>query len=185
MIKNRAVRLLLTTNSLILLAMAMLGPIYALFVQEVGGDILDAGLAGFAFGITAGIVSLFSGKLTDKIAEDKIIVVVGYTLIAIGFFSYLFVDNMKMLLISQIILGFGEAVYSPAFDSEFSRHLDDGESGVMWGVWESLNYFTAAGGALIAGALVQGFGYNPLFIIMGALSMVAAIYVFLIPKKVL
>ena len=43
---NKAIRLLLLTNGFILLAGAMLGPIYALFVERVGGDLLHASLAG-------------------------------------------------------------------------------------------------------------------------------------------
>jgi len=55
---NKALRILLVTNALILLAAAMLGPIYALFVKEIGGDLMDASIAGFIFAISAGLVTL-------------------------------------------------------------------------------------------------------------------------------
>ena len=35
---SKALRILLATNAFILLAGAMLGPIYALFVDEIGGE---------------------------------------------------------------------------------------------------------------------------------------------------
>ena len=37
--------MLLFTNSLIIVAGAMLGPIYALLVEDIGGGLLDASLA--------------------------------------------------------------------------------------------------------------------------------------------
>ena len=51
-LKNRGLRILLLTNSFILLAGAMLGPIQAIFVDKVGGDLMDAGIAGGIFSLS-------------------------------------------------------------------------------------------------------------------------------------
>lgn len=64
---RKGLNILLFTNAMILLACAMLGPIYALFVEEVGGDLLDASFAGGAFAIAAGVTTLISGRYTDKV----------------------------------------------------------------------------------------------------------------------
>jgi hypothetical protein len=45
---NKSIKILLFSNALVLVSAAMLGPIYAIFVEKVGGDILDAS---FAFGV--------------------------------------------------------------------------------------------------------------------------------------
>ena len=67
---NKALRILLSTNAMILMAGAMLGPIYAIFVEDVGGDLLDASLAGGIFALVAGITTLLSGKYSDKIRNS-------------------------------------------------------------------------------------------------------------------
>ena len=67
---NRPLKILLSTNALIFIASAMFGPIYALFVEGIGGDILDASLAGAIFALSAGTVTLLSGKYVDKVKEE-------------------------------------------------------------------------------------------------------------------
>ena len=75
---NRAARILLGTNAMILLAGAMLGPIYALFVEDIGGDLLDASIAWAVFALAAGFTTLITGKYADKIKESELILVLGY-----------------------------------------------------------------------------------------------------------
>ena len=72
----------------------MLGPIYAIFVQEIGGDILAAGSAWATFMITSGIGIFLMGKLVDKIQREKPILMLGYALASLGFLGYFFVSNI-------------------------------------------------------------------------------------------
>ncbi|MBI2636636.1 MAG: MFS transporter [Parcubacteria group bacterium] len=153
---NRALRILLWTNAMILLAGAMLGPIYALFVEKIGGDLLDASFAGALFALAAGFASLVSGKYADAIRENELIIAAGYVVMSIGFFSYLFVDSVAQLFLVQVIIGLGGAVYAPAFDAVYSKHLDGRRSGAQWGAWESMAYFTTAFGAAAGGLCRAG-----------------------------
>lgn len=182
---NKPLRILIAASSLILLAGAMLGPIYALFVEEIGGDLLDASLAGGVFAVAGGITTLLSGKYSDKIRREELIVVAGYATMGLGFFLYLFVHSIWALLAVQVVIGFGEAVYSPAFDSLYSRHLDEHKEGVEWGTWEAMYYFTTAVGAFLGGLLVNQFGFNLLFVIMSFLCFLSAAYIYHIPRKTL
>lgn len=183
---NKALKILLATNSLILLAGAMLGPIYALFVERIGGDLLDASIAGGLFALSAGVVSLLFGRLSDKIRHSDWVMILGYVLIGLGFFLYIFVDSVMFLFAVQILIGFGEAIYSPAFDKLYSLHLVKGKGGTIWGAWESMNYFTTAFGALAGGLIVTRFGFNAIFAIMAVLCYVSAGYLWLMsPKRIL
>lgn len=181
---NRALRILLITNSLILVAGAMLGPIVALFVEQIGGDILDAGYAGAAFALAAGITVVISGKYSDRVKHTEHIVVIGYLLVAIGYTLYVFVNSIWLLLLVQLIIGFGEAIYAPAFDSLYSKHLTSHKEGTQWGIWESMNYFSIAGGALIGGIIAHYLGFNVLFLVMAVLSLLSALYIYFLPKNV-
>ena len=163
----------------------MLGPIYAFFVEEVGGDILDAGLTSFVFFLTAGITTLIAGKFTDKIKESELILVFGYTLTGIGFLLYLFADTIMLLFLVMVVTGFAQAIYAPAFDSLFSRHCNKKGAGMQWGVWEASNYFTVAIAAAVGGVVAFTLGFNTLFVIMACLSFFSAIFIYKLPRTVL
>ena len=182
---NKAHKVLLVTNSIILLAGAMIGPIYALFVEDIGGDLLDASLAGAVFALAAGITVLVSGRWSDRVKDPELIVVLGYVVIGLGFLSLIWVDSIWTLLVVQAIIGFGEALYSPAYDVVYSQHLDKGSEGREWGLWEAMYYFSTTAGALIGGLIASYYGFTALFVIMMALSFCSALYVYLQPRKLI
>jgi MFS family permease len=182
---NLQLIILLTTNGLILLAVAMLGPIYALFVQKVGGSLLDASLAGGVFALVAGLTSLLSGKYTDRLKNKKIVIVFGYFVMGISFVLYIWVNSVIMLFMVQALIGLAQAIYSPAFDALYSKYLDGNKAGLQWGAWESINFFTASGGAILGGILVTKFGFNTLFIVMALLCFSSGLYIHLVDKKVM
>lgn len=183
---NRAIKLLLATNALILLAGAMLGPIYAIYITQIGGDLMDASIAGFLFAISAGLITLLSGKFSDRVRHSDLVLVCGYILIGVGFLLYQYVDSIYSLFAIQALIGVGNAIYAPAFDKLYSQHLDRGNSGSQWGTWESLNYFMAAFGALLGGILVTQFGFSTLFYLMAFLSFISGFYLYaLSPQRIL
>lgn len=180
---NRAIRILLISNSIVLIAGYMLGPIYALFVERIGGDLMDASIAGGLFSLAAGLVTLVSGKYSDKLRRPEYVVMIGYTIMAVGFLLYLWVDSITFLFIVQVIIGMGEAIYSPAFDAVYSKHLALSRSGRQWGAWESMNYFTAFAGAIIGGLLVTRFSFDILFVVMAGLCLTSGVYILLLKRN--
>jgi len=182
---NRALRVLLFTNGMVLIAGAMLGPIYALFVESIGGSLLDAGLTGGIFALAAGLTTLIAGKYANKIKENELIIVFGYVVMGIGFLLYTQINSILSLFAIQALIGFAEAIYSPAFDAIYSKHLDGRKAGRQWGAWESMNYFSIAIGAGAGGAVATFLGFNFLFITMASLCFLSAVYIYILPRYVL
>jgi len=182
---NRAVKLLLLTNSLVLLAGAMLAPIYALFVTEIGGSLFHAGLAGGVFATSAAITTFAAGLAADRVRQSELIVVIGYGLMAIGFLIYTTVDTLAGLMAVQALIGAAEAIYSPAFNALFSKHITERKAGRMWGAWELANYSSIAIGAVLGGTIATVFGFQVVFVIMAILSIISALYIYRLPRRVL
>lgn len=183
---NKALKILLAADSINLLAAAMLGPIYAVFVEEVGGDILIAGFSFAMFAFVMGSVILLVSKVEDRLLrEKKLWLIAGYFVIAAGFSSYLFVQTVFHLFFVQVLLGLGRAILAPAFDGLYSKHLSKGRFASGWGFWEAANQYSAAGGAIIGATIVSLFGFQVLFIVMAFLSFLSGVVIFLSPRKIL
>lgn len=183
--QNRALRSLLTANSLVLLASAMLVPIYAIFVEEIGGDLMDASIAGALFTFAAAITSYLTGHYADQLRRKDFVVVLGATIMSLGFLALVIADSIHELFIIQIIIGLGEAIYYPPYDALYSENIQKSKKATSWGIYGSMEYFTATVGALLGGYIATTFGFNILFISMSLFCLASGVYLYMLPRKVL
>jgi DHA1 family multidrug resistance protein-like MFS transporter len=184
---NKALQSLLFGNSLILISLGMLVPVYALFVQQVGGSALSAGLTAGALAFASAISALVSGKFIDRLqpAQTKNFLALGWGLIGVSALLYLLVENVTVLFAVQIFTGFVKTISAPAFDTLYARNLDKRSTGQEYGLWEASFFITAGIGSVLGGLLVTIYGFNGVFIGMAALAFLAAIYVTFLPRDIL
>ncbi len=181
---RKKLKILLLASALLMLAGGLFGPIYAVFVEQIGGDLLTAGGAYAAFAIASGVLIFFISRWEDHVKHKEKLIIAGYALSSIGFLGYLFIKTPIHLFIVQAILGMGEAVSSPAFDGLYSKNLQKGKFASEWGLWESLYYTTIGIAAIIGGFLAQEFGFKVLFVVMFLFSLSGLISsLFLLRKK--
>lgn len=184
---NKGLKYLLLSDFWAVLAIGMIGPIYAIFVEKIGGDILEASIGYFAYMFTSAIAIIIIGKLTDKNSRLESFIFFGYALNNLGIIMYIFVNSQLMFIITQIILGLGVALKLPAYDALYSTYLEEHKEASEWGYWEALQYIATAFGAIIGGIIAKLFGFKILFAMMGlvsVMSMVSSIHLFK-SKKVL
>jgi MFS family permease len=170
-----------------LMAIAMLTPIYAIFVQDIGGDILSASGAWALFTLTSGVLILLFGRLEDKASKKGIqhqkFITLGYFIRSLAFIGYFFVTNTFQLFAVQVLLGIGFAASIPAYDSLYSKFLSKGHYATEWSAWEGMNMIVAAIGAVIGGVIANFFGFKTLFLVMFTSSLIGlVISTFLNPK---
>jgi predicted MFS family arabinose efflux permease len=180
-------RYLLIADFFMLLAMWMLTPIYAIFVEEIGGDILAASSAWALFSLTSGVLIYFSGKWQDGLKKRGIthnkFISLGYLIRCIAFLGYFFVADKFQLFAVQVLLGIGVAASVPAFDSLYSKLLTKGRYASEWGAWEGMNMIVASIGAVIGGVVASYFGFKALFLVMFASSLIGFIISRGLPSK--
>lgn len=153
-------------------AEAMLGPIYAIFVKDVGGDIIAAGAAWSTFMLISGVGILLMGKVEDKFKSDRKFIILGYGLTSLGFLGYFFVSSVMHLFLVQVILGLGTMILVPARDTFYTRYLEKEKFASQWAAWESLWFIVAGIAALIGAFLAKIFGFKTMFLIMFFISLI-------------
>jgi len=163
--------ILLACFALFTLAAEVLAPVYAVFVEKIGGDLLTAGGAYAIFMGVTGILIILISKWEDRFKHLEKLVVLGFCIKVVGFTGYVFVSKPVHLFIVQIILGFGEAVSLPAHDGLYSGLLDKGKYASEWGMYDALWYITAAVAGIIGGAIAQYLGFQMLFFFMIVVSL--------------
>ncbi len=181
---NNQLKLFLTATSFFVLATGMFGPIYAIFVLRIGGDILTAGTAWAIFMIISGVGIFFTGKVLDRLKKDKPAIILGFALESLVYLGYFFVSNVKQLFLIQILLGISQVILRPANDSFYTKYLEKGKLASQWAAWEGLWSIVTGIAALIGATIVKFFDFRVLFLVMFFISIIGLILVTQIEDKV-
>ena len=157
----------------------MLGPLFAVFAQKVGGNILDITSAWAIFLMVTGVCTIFVGGIADKFARNhgrEKIMVAGYGLNAFFTFCYLFISSPAHLFLVQAGLGVAVAMSSPTWLSLFSDSNKKGAGATTWGLEAGASQMVHAAAILIGGYIVTRYSFEMLFAMMGVIQVVATIY---------
>jgi len=167
-------KILLAADFFLILGFGMITPIYAIFVEQIGGNILDASGAWAIFSFTSGILMYLIGKWEDKDKHYAKMLFIGYILRGVAFLGYFFVQNTYHLFGVQLILGLAGAVAIPSYDALYSKFLEKGKFAEEWSLWEGMNMIVGAVAALIGGAIASFFGFKILFLLMFLSAIIGA-----------
>jgi DHA1 family bicyclomycin/chloramphenicol resistance-like MFS transporter len=174
------VKMLLFVAYMWVMADGFFGPLYALFAENIGGDILETAGAWAVFMLVSGVLHLFFGKIADKMNKAKPVMLFGYILAAVGSFGYIFIIDTVGLFIIQIILGVANAMSSSTWDGIYSRSINKGNAVSMWSYVEG-GYAIITGIAnMLGGIIVAIFSWTALFIVMGITQVLAAAIIFFV-----
>ncbi len=178
------IKLLLFTSILFNFSLGLLGPIYAIFIEKIGGGILEASAASTTFSLVTGILILVFGRLEDQRLNKKLMIVVGYFIHAFGILGYLFVTEVMHIYFIQAFLGIGAAILTPAFDALYSTKADKGKESSEWSYWEGGVRIVVSVAALAGGIIATFYGFKTLFIFMSIFAFLSAFgSAFLLKKK--
>jgi hypothetical protein len=166
-------RILLISSSLWYFGEGLFGPLFAVFAEKIGGDLLDITSAWALYLISTGIFYFLLGRLIKTSAYKHHFLVLGYGLNALLTFGYIFVENTYHLFVIQVGLGFAEALCTPIWDSLFASNIDDNEDISYWGIANGHSQFVSGIAIAIGGLIANYLSFNTLFIIMGIVQLLA------------
>ncbi len=182
---NHSLWAMLVVSALYMFAFGMFSPLYAIFVEKVGGDISAASNAWAVFMLTAGIMTFLTGRWENNAKQTVVGLAWSQFLVAGAYLMYYFTDRIAMLYSAQILLGLGASFFWPAFHSLYGKHVDKHNQAKQWSFYDALAYLLPAMAAVIGGWLVNNYGFNTVFMIMAIMSAMCGIYILFLPKKLL
>lgn len=167
---NRNVKTLIFVETIFLFGFGLFGPIYAIFVEKIGGNILDVGIAYSIFLVCMATFELPMGKLADKYGR-KLFLAFAYFLAGLTFLGYIFAENIYHIFFLQVLYGATLAIGDPAWDAWFSRSLDKAKESFEWALFHMSTGYAEAISALIGGAIAYFIGFKTLFFVSACLAV--------------
>lgn len=176
-------KILLIAGFLCNFADNLIGPFYAVFVQNIGGGILTIGYSHALSMVATGVLIIIFGRLSDAWSKEWM-TIIGYSLYALGALSYLFVSHPWQLFVLSIVFAIGTACSASPLQALMAHAVSKKQEGLQWalsgGGTQIILGFSVLSGALI----VKYSGFTTLFVIMFILQLAAVfVQVQLLNKK--
>ncbi len=182
---NKSLRILFISNGIFVFADRLLGPLYAIFAEKFDANVLSIGFSWFVFMGSATVFTFIVLKYGDKIVEKEYLLIGGFMLRVLAWFLYIFTNSLTMFILIQIILGLGDAIGSPAFDSIFAKHLNKGNEVHDYSSWKLVQNMSLAIASLLGGIIVYYISFEALFVAMALLGCISSLIVYFQPRDLL
>jgi len=177
---NPVIRFLVISDTVLIGAAGLLGPIFALFIEDYisGGSAAVAGIAAGIYLFTKSILQIPIAHLIDRIRgerDDFWLLFVFTILVALMPLFYLVIHTPLQLYLVQFIYGFFVAFTFPTFMALFTRHVDKDKEGTEWGIYFTLTDLTSAALAAIGGYVATAYGFPALIIATVVVSILGSL----------
>lgn len=173
---NKSIKLLLYGGNIWFFGEGMLGPLFAIFTERIGGDILDVSWAWAIYLILAGFLYIVVGKITDVYDNKEKVMVLGYALNALFTFGYLLASMPWHLFVIQAGLGIAAAMATPTWNALYAKHENKKHDGFQWGLAGGMAQIITGVAMVVGGYIVSCWSFTVLFIIMGIMQVIATVY---------
>ncbi|MBS3112908.1 MFS transporter [Candidatus Woesearchaeota archaeon] len=170
---NKRIKILLYGGTMWYFGEGMLGPLFAIFTERVGGTILDVSWAWATYLIFAGFLYIIVGKITDIRDNKEKVMLFGYALNTLFTFAYLLVSVPWHLFIVQAGLGIAAAMATPTWNALYAKHEDRKNGGFQWGLSGGMAQIITGIAVIIGGYIVSYFSFTTLFMLMGTVQAFA------------
>lgn len=177
---NRIILLLIGIELFFVFIFAFAGPFVSVFIAQgiSGGTISIVGIASMVFLVTKSTLQIPLSRVVDRTAsENKIagILAGGYAMTALCPLILAFSVAPWQVFLAQFFCGFGNALTYPSWNALFTHHIDKEQTAFEWSIYDTIIGFGAAGATALGGFLIDGFGFRPVFIGVGAIILASSI----------
>lgn len=168
--------ILLHGSNLWYLGTGLFGPLLAVFTDRIGGSILDISYAWATFLATTGIAIIIVGRFSDGPRVKERFLVLGYFLNAFFTLLLLTVDSPTGLFFNQFGFGVALAFATPTWQALYAQYENKKRPSMTWALVGGEGLIIQGAAILIGGVLVKFFSFELLFVVMGCVQLLAAMF---------
>lgn len=163
----------------------ILTPLYAFFVQKIGGGILEASWAIGTYSVVTGLCTIILHRTASGHGYRERFLWGGWFLWLIGVAIYFVMYNVYLLYLSQLFNALGTAMAEPVFDAEFSEKVASDPAG-GWAFFEGITNVFSGVASILGGIIASWYGFDTLINYMigcATLSFFLIVYYMRCKKK--
>ena len=153
----------------------LIAPFITIYFNEFGG-FEEVGLSVALFFVIQGLTSLVAGKFLQKF-KSRHIIFITQMLEGVRILFFLMVRNIYWVYIIQFFGGLTNGFIEPAYNKLFVK-VGKNEKGTSFGNVSALTNISIGVSALIAGVMINFFGYAPIFIIWSITEIIYGVLLF-------
>ena len=150
--------------------------------KSVGFDDKNVILLYFVFNLTASILSIPLGRLSDRIGRKKLLVT-GYIVFSTVYLGFAFASSQTTIIFAFILYGFYTAMITGVERAYIAEISPKDLKGTMLGLHSTIVGAALLPASLIAGFLWDGFGAPATFMFGAGMSLLAAFTLLLFMKN--
>ncbi len=169
---NKKLALLILSDILIVSSFGLIGPIFALFInQDLNGGVVSAGIAtAIYWGVKSTIQLPLSKYLIDKHKRKTQLLLIGTFLIITVPLMYVLAQDVKLIFLAQAVYGLGTALAYPSWFSLFTFYMDKKKRGFEYSLWSTSIGLGSGAAAFFGANIAKILGFRPLFLVVGAIA---------------
>ncbi len=169
---NKKLALLILSDILIVSSFGLIGPIFALFInQDLNGGVLSAGIAtAIYWGVKSPIQLPLSKYLIDKHKRKTQLLLIGTFLMITVPLMYVLAQDVKLIFLAQAVYGFGTALAYPSWFSLFTTYMDKTKKGFEYSLWSTSIGLGSGAAAFFGASIAKVLGFRSLFLVVGAIA---------------
>lgn len=159
-------------------ASGILMPIYAFFVQKIGGGILETSWAIALYSVLYGLGTMLIHKTPWSHKFRMHFLWIGWLMWLFSIMIYLVISTVTILYISQLLNALGDALYEPVFDSEYAEHVAS-DPCAGWAFFNGTTSIFSGVASLVGGIIATHFGFDVLLycvMAFGSISFLLIVY---------
>jgi len=163
--------------------MGIIAPILPLFTETFSASAFSIGLVFSAFPLSRTIIAPWIGRISDRVGRKRIILI-GLCSYGVVSLLYVLVTSLWQIGALRFVQGAGAVMVAPIAQAYVGDLTPRGKEGRYISLFYSSMFIGMALGPVIGGGLTELWSYGAAFLAMGALSLMALLFVAVVlPSK--